>query len=230
MGKIYKSLPLHRQVYNHIKEMILSGELKCGDKIQEVKLSELLKVSRSPVREALRMLQNDELIVFREPGLIVNPLTYEDTIEVYECRILLEPFAAKLASRRITLAELDSLEDCISNITSLKESNKIGNYPLIIKNNSKFHQIISEASKHKRIIYHIKKNNALSELARANEFYLFNRGLEYMNEHIEIFNALKLRDSNRVEAVVKSHIENDLNFYNSRYELVLKNGNQNPID
>lgn len=225
MEKITRSLPLHTQVYYQIKNMILNGELKSGDRVQEVKLSKVLNVSRSPVREALRMLQNDELIVSNNNGLIVNPLTYEDTIEVYECRILLEPYAAKLASQKITIEELNDLEACISNI--IKESNRIDNYPLIIKNNSKFHQIISQASRHKRIIHHIKKNNALSELARTNEFYLFNRGLEYMDEHIEIFNGLKLGDAARVEKAVKSHIENDLNFYNSQYNLLLEDEKQN---
>ncbi|MGD9570018.1 MAG: GntR family transcriptional regulator [Sedimentibacter sp.] len=216
-----KSLPFHLQVYDNIKERIIAGQLKCGDKIQEVRLSKELNVSRSPVREAIRMLENDGLIVKRENILIVNPMTYEDTIEVYECRILLESYAAGIAAIKICDSNIAKLEICINNMIEFN-NNSEDNYLKIVNNNSKFHRIISEASEHKLIIEYIKKISALSMLSRANEFYVFKRGLEYIDEHINIFNSIKARDSIRTENCVKEHINNDLKFYKMKYEEVNK--------
>ncbi len=127
-------------------------------------------------------------------------------------------YAARLAAGKISDLNIVELENCIMNMIKLHESNSKENYPKIVKNNSKFHQIISEASEHKRINFYIKKNNALSMLSRANEFYLFNRGSDYMDEHIAIFNAIKSRDSVSAEECVKVHIKNDLRFYKLKFE------------
>jgi DNA-binding GntR family transcriptional regulator len=211
-----KSIPYHLQVYNNIKERILTGEIKGGERIQEVKLSNELQVSRSPVREAIRMLENDRLIINKDNLLIVNPMTYEDSIEVYECRMLLESFAAGIAATKISDSNIAKLELCINNMVEFNNSTE-ENYPKIVNNNSKFHRIIYEASEHKLIINYIKKISALSTLSRANEFYLYKRSPDYIDEHIEIFNAIKARDPVRSENCVREHIKNDLKFYKTKY-------------
>ncbi|MFA6809352.1 MAG: GntR family transcriptional regulator, partial [Eubacteriales bacterium] len=81
MSSIIKNTLYHLQVYEITKEKILSGELKSGERIYENKISQELGVSRSPVREALRMLEQDEFLVLTPSGLIVNPMEFEDMEE-----------------------------------------------------------------------------------------------------------------------------------------------------
>ena len=218
MRIIDKSLPLHIQVYDHIKEEIITGVLPSGEKIQEVKLSHKLEISRSPVREAIRMLENDRLIIKNNSGLIVNPMLYDDAIEVYECRIILESFAAGLAAKNIKEYNLKELERCIDKMVILHESNNKKNYLSLVQTNSEFHQVISKSSEHKLLNFYIEKNHALSMLSRAKEFYLFSRGPEYINEHINIYKAIKARDSVSAEKFTREHIKNDLNFYKTNYK------------
>ncbi|MGI6451823.1 MAG: GntR family transcriptional regulator [Desulfitobacteriia bacterium] len=114
MSYIQKSVPFHLQVYEIIREKILSGELKGGERIYENKISQELGVSRSPVREALRMLEQDEFLVFNSPsGLIVNPMNFQDMEEIYQCRMAVEPFAAKLALESIHEEDISALKQCV---------------------------------------------------------------------------------------------------------------------
>lgn len=222
MKIIAKSQPLHTQVYEYIKEKIISGEIPCGEKVQEVKLSTEINISRSPVREALRTLENDGLIVQSENGLIVNPMTYDDTVEVYECRILFESFAARLAATNISNIQLEELAACVHRMHELHDKDYEGSYLNIISNNTRFHQIIAEASNHRLITGYINKNNALSMLARANEFNLFHRDSSYITEHISIYNAINNHNPSQAEKAVKNHISNDLRFFKEKYSIQMK--------
>ena len=87
---LVKSKPYHIQTYELLKDMILSGEIVCGEKVNEMKISQQLQISRSPIREALRILEQDALIVSTPSGLFVNPMSSDTIRNVYECRIGLE--------------------------------------------------------------------------------------------------------------------------------------------
>ena len=210
---VAKGQPLHLQVYEYLKDRILQGKIPCGSKILESKISEELQVSRSPVREAIRMLCNDELLVANGNGIVVNPMSFEDTVEVYECRIVMESFAARLAAARIDKKALDQLETYIGNVASLHKEHSPENYTKIIDLNSQFHNLIVLSSGHKRLRKLIENNSALAALSRANEFFIFDRNDDYVEEHKSIWEALTRHDGLLAEEQMRIHIQHDLDFF-----------------
>ena len=98
--KNYK--PLGEVVFDHLREAILSGELKPGERLMEITLAEQLGVSRTPVREAIRKLQKEKFVeMVPRKGAYVANLTAKDIIDVLEIRIILEGFASELAADKI---------------------------------------------------------------------------------------------------------------------------------
>ena len=170
---IVKSVPLHIQAYNWFREQIIYGKVAGGEKVVESKLSAELNISRSPVREALRMLCADELLVTSDNGLIVNPMDYQSSLDVYEGRIALEPYAARLAAKRLSEEELAELKGCVDFAKAWRKEKGEEGYHEIIAQNSKFHAIISHACGNHYLQGYLDKNLGLMSLVRNNEFYKF---------------------------------------------------------
>lgn len=210
MGGVIKNVAYHLQIYEILKEKILSGELRCKEKINEFALAQEMGVSRSPVREALRMLEQDDLIVPGNNGLIVNPMEYEDVLEIYDCRIVLEPYAAGLGCENVTEDILKQLKEMVSQSLKFHEQGKIRE---VILCNTRFHDLIISLCSNKHLKRITERTRSLSMLARNQEFSVLNRPKEYLAEHEEIIEALRALDRDRVEESVKKHIIGDKAFY-----------------
>ena len=210
MGKVVKSVSYHLQIYEILKEKILSGELKCGERVNELGLAQEMGVSRSPVREALRMLEQDEFVVNGDSGLIINPMEYEDVMEVYDCRIALESFAAKLGCQRATEEVLEQLEQLVAQSLQYHDDRKMQE---VIRCNTKFHDIIIELCPNKHLKNMIERNKALSLLARNREFSQMNRPKDYLEGHLDIIKAIRTGDGGKVEEIMREHISGDKDFY-----------------
>src|SRR6056297_804513 len=103
MNSINGYKPLGNIVYESLKESILNGSLKPGEKLMESRIAEDLGVSRTPVREAIRKLEKEKYVkMIPRKGAYVEDLTMEDILEVLEIRIVLEGLASKLAARNIS--------------------------------------------------------------------------------------------------------------------------------
>jgi DNA-binding GntR family transcriptional regulator len=102
---------LSRAVGDWLAQRIISGEEPPGARLGEVKLAELAGVSRSPVREALRLLAAEGLVeLVPRAGAVVAELSREDVRNLYACRMLLEPFAAGLATQELKAADVSALD------------------------------------------------------------------------------------------------------------------------
>jgi DNA-binding GntR family transcriptional regulator len=214
---IVKSFPLHLQVYENLRARIIHAEIPSGTRILESKLSKELGVSRSPVREAIRMLCSDDLLVEGSRGLEVNPMSYETTVEAYECRIVMEAFAARFAAERVDENTLHELSACVDGVVKLRKDHNPENYARIIDFNSRFHDLIVSASKHRRMQQYIEKNAVFVTLARINEYYLYHRESDYVDEHVAILKALERHDGNSAEKFMRQHAQHDLDFYRASY-------------
>jgi DNA-binding GntR family transcriptional regulator len=211
MSNIQKSVPFHLQVYEIIKEKILSGELKGGERIYENKISQELGVSRSPVREALRMLEQDEFLVYNPPsGLIVNPMNFEYMEEIYQCRMAVEPFAARLALESIREEDISTLEQCVK---EAKEYHNKKQFSKVIEVNTRFHDLIVEKCRNSRLKAFIQKTRTLAILSRVSEFHCYQREDGYLAEHEAILEAINMKDENELEKRLRNHIMNDYVFY-----------------
>jgi DNA-binding GntR family transcriptional regulator len=206
--QVKKTELLHNQVYQIINNMIMEGHLHPGERLVEIKLAEKLGTSRGPVREAIRMLVQDGLLVQNEGVLnIFNPKSKE-IIEVFECRQALESLAAKLAANHISDDQLSQLELIIQ---QSKTALKSGNVEEIGKLDQQFHDIIAISSENQQLIQ-------LYEVLRTKIIYIrtciirnfYKNFLYFVDEHQNIFEALKARNSLKSEDEMRSHIQKNL--------------------
>ena len=107
-------LPLRDVVFNTLRQAILRGELKPGERLMEIALSQRLGVSRTPVREAIRMLEQEGLVIMiPRKGAQVAEISEKDLKDVLEVRLGLEELAVRIACQRITEEELEELERAV---------------------------------------------------------------------------------------------------------------------
>ncbi|HHY28474.1 MAG TPA: GntR family transcriptional regulator [Desulfitobacterium dehalogenans] len=217
MSAITKSLPFHLQIYEILKNQILNGEISRGERLYENKISQELGVSRSPVREALRMLEQDELVVVTPTGLVVNPMEFSDMEEIYQCRMAVEPFAAKIAADKLTAEDLDSLRNLVTQARAYHNKKA---YEKVVESNTQFHDMIIQSSGNRRLIGIIEKISSLIILSRKTEFDCYQRDWDYLDEHEEVLKALTERNGAEAERLLRIHIMNE--FYSLAYEKVLK--------
>jgi len=195
---------LDQRVYSAIEEKILSGEYKVGEQITENRLSSELGVSRTPVREALMMLELNGLIdLIPNKGATVRGISVDDLIDIYKIRIRLEGLAASLAAERIDADGIRQLEETVE----LSEFYISKNDCEKIKElDSTFHSCVYRQSGSRML------EKVLSELHRSIGLYR-KRSLENpgrieksVREHREILEAIKSKDAQKADELTALHV------------------------
>lgn len=111
---LQKPSPYYQQIQESIKAAIFNGIYKPGDRLYEAQIAKQFGISRSPVREAIRVLINEGLLIIDDKSQItVYKPSLEDVLEIYECRIALETAAVALTAERATEDQLHELEKCL---------------------------------------------------------------------------------------------------------------------
>ncbi|MHB1654435.1 MAG: GntR family transcriptional regulator [Desulfitobacteriaceae bacterium] len=210
-----KNMPFHLQVYQILREAILTGKMKPGDRLLESRLAQQLGVSRSPIREAIRMLEQDGLVITSEVGIMVNPMEIEVMEEIYQCRIATEPYAGFLAAKKMSM---EAVKELNSLVDQADEAYNQGNYELVVELTTAFHDLITKSSGNRALNEIVDRIRSLNILARSEELKIFLRPQDYLNEHREIANALQEGDPARVESLLRKHIENDWKYRLSQYK------------
>ena len=143
-------LPLRDVVFNTLRRAILKGDLKPGERLMEIALAEKLGVSRTPIREAIRKLELEGLVVMApRKGAKVASITERDLNDVLEVRKGMEELAIRLACERITPEELDELDKVEHKFLSLTEN---GDLTQLAEMDVAFHDIIYNATNNKRLV------------------------------------------------------------------------------
>ena len=202
---------MSEQVYDLLREKILNQEIKPGQVLLEVGVSELLGVSRTPVREAFRLLQHDAL-VSRNPrgGVKVTELTMEELIEVSSLRLVFESYSIELACERISAGEIDKLEDLVKETDQIFANTGVDEEPDLIRLaelNTRFHDILYEAAgSHyiKRILEIIRL-----PIMRYRPFSLetTKQRQRSWEEHRKMIDLLRARDKNGLKKLIKKHVK-----------------------
>lgn len=201
---------MSEQVYDLLREKILKQEIKPGEILLEVDVSKALQISRTPVREALSLLQHDGLVT-RNPrgGLKVTELTLEELLEVSEIRTVFEVYSIERTCDKITNREIDELEEIIADIDAVLDSTRPDKELDLIKLgelNTNFHDILYEAagSDYLRRILEIVRLPIL----RYRPFSLETKKQRERswNEHKLIVQLLKDRDKKGLKTLIKKHV------------------------
>ena len=199
-------LPLRDVVFNTLRQAILKGELKPGERLMEIALAERLGVSRTPIREAMRKLELEGLVVMiPRRGAQVANITEKDLNDVLEVRIALENMALEKACKRMTEEELDKLWQAAR---EFEHTMAEGNLVRLAEADVAFHEIIYQASDNCRLIQVL--NNLREQIYRYRVEYLKEEETRnvLVKEHEELYNAVKARDVERAQEISFEHIEN----------------------
>lgn len=203
-----RSQSLHEQTYQVLRASILAGELAPGERLVETQLAEQLQVSRTPLREAMRQLQREELVT-ADPGggLRVTAISREDTVQLYDCRIALESLAVVEACTGASASQLKKLEQCVKQAETLaKRQVSEGDSGKLLELDYQFHHIIAEISGNKWLLSLLEQVFDKMALLRS-QTTRHNPGvLEIRTEHRKIYDAIAKRDSEGAKDAIAHHL------------------------
>jgi DNA-binding GntR family transcriptional regulator len=208
--KLENYKPLREIVFEYLRESILKGKLEPAQRLMEVQLAEQLGVSRTPVREAIRKLELEGLVVMLpRKGAYVADVSLKDIIEVLEIRGALEGLAASVAAERMTDEDLERLE-LIS--YQFKKSLENGDIDMMVKKDIELHDLIFNSTNNQKLI---QINNSLREqVYRFRVTYIsdYDTSKNLVKEHEDIIEAIYNRNSKEAMQRSTTHIENAQNF------------------
>jgi DNA-binding GntR family transcriptional regulator len=204
--KIDEFLPLRDSVFNELRSEILTGELEPGERLMEIHLADRLGVSRTPIREAIRMLELEGLVtMIPRRGAHVAQITEKSMNDVLEVREALDALCVELACERITAEELKKLEEAAQHFEASVRSN---DNHAIAQADVDFHNVIIRATRNDRLI---SVEETLSQAIYRYRYEYIKDTDGHANlvlEHREILESLKNRDGARASEAARTHIEN----------------------
>ncbi|MCX7841960.1 MAG: GntR family transcriptional regulator [Clostridia bacterium] len=198
--------PLREVIFASLREAIIVGELKPGERLMEVQLAEKMGVSRTPVREAIRMLELEGLVnMLPRKGAHVAQLSVKDIMDVLEVRACLDGLATSLAAQRITEDEIKTLKHVQGQFANnIEKENLQGS----IKKDVEFHEVIYRASRNDKLIQII--SNLREQVHRFRVIYLkdYHSPKDIVNEHLSIIEAVTAKDPQLAQNAAERHIKN----------------------
>lgn len=198
------SFSLTDEIADVVRERILKGEYEIGEKIKENQIATELKVSRTPIREAFKLLENEGLIDYvPNRGCFAKGFTKQDVDDIYAVREALEELAVRWAVARITPEEMSALEeqvDLMEFYTKKKDKKKV------LELNASFHDVIYAAARSRFLAQVLRSYKEYIEKTRKSIFYeqAYLEGI--LSEHRVILNAVRERDEQKAVDAIAAHL------------------------
>lgn len=199
-------LPLRDVVFNTLREAILRGDLEPGERLMEIALANRLGVSRTPIREAIRKLELEGLVVMiPRRGAQVASITEKDLKDVLEVRTSLEVLATELACERMDEAQFENLKKALKAFERALGGKDVTE---IAGRDVDFHDVIFASTQNARLVQIL--NNLREQMYRYRLEYLkdFSSHAKLLQEHQQLVDAIEHKDAERAVAIIKEHIYN----------------------
>ena len=199
-------LPLRDVVFNTLRQAILTGDLKPGERLMEIHLANKLGVSRTPIREAIRKLELEGLVtMIPRRGAEVAQITEKSMNDVLEVRRSMDALCVELACERISVQELEALDkacDDFAEAVKTKDIRKIAQADVAL------HDIIVQATGNRRLVQLI--NNLSEQMYRYRFEYLKDttRHQSLIAEHRMICEGIRKKNKEEATSAAKLHIDN----------------------
>ncbi len=197
--------PLREAVCESLRNAIKSGVLAPGERLMEVQLADELGISRTPIREAIRKLEQEGyVIMLPRRGTYVSSVSVHDVQEIFEIRSALESLSIGLAARRIESDELDQLQQLLA---LTEKYIKLGDIDNIVKTDIEFHGLLYSVSRNERLGIII--NNLKEQLARFRKQSMSYPGRlkDTLDEHREMVEAIANGDVEAARDAAERHME-----------------------
>ena len=201
-------LPLRDVVFNTIRRAILRGELKPGERLMEIQLANKLGVSRTPIREAIRKLELEGLVLMvPRKGAEVAEITEKNLRDVLEVRCALEELAVQLACDRIDPERMQQLLDAAAHFRDILGTADITE---LGEADEAFHDVIFQATDNRRLIQLL--NNLREQMYRYRIEYLKKKECypQLLEEHAAIIQAIREHDKAKATEITVQHINNQV--------------------
>ena len=197
---------LHESTFQKLRSLLVEGKIAPGSKLNERELAESLNVSRTPIREAIRRLAADGLVeLIANRGAIAVELSLEDVIHTFDVIADLEGFSGELAANNISAATLSELEALQYEMLASYARRDLSSY---YKLNLRIHHLINQAANNPVLSRLFSQVNARIEALRFRSNQDGVKWEKAVEEHQEMLEALKARDSKRMRKIMMQHVMN----------------------
>lgn len=198
--------PLHIQIADRLREMIMTGALREGDKINENELCASMGVSKTPLREALRVLNVEGLIsLIPNRGSYVTRPTIEEIVEMFDVMSLLEGYCARAACVRMSERDFMRIERLHARLEKHFDHRDQDAY---IRVNNQYHSLVQELAGNRtlnQIVSGLRKKILLYRFKSLNLPQRFESSIQ---EHRQLLEAFRQRDGRMAEALMQTHLKN----------------------
>jgi DNA-binding GntR family transcriptional regulator len=198
--------PLHQRIYETLRTEIISGRRKPGELLGEAELARSWEVSRSPIREALRQLEQHNLVRWApRRGATVARLTVPGLRDIYELREALESLSARLAAERGSAADLAKMRDLAASVEQAQDE---GDYMRAIMLDDEFHRLLASSTRNRMLesqSAHVLDRVIMARMMVREEP---GRTKEIVNEHQALLDALGRHDAQESAELAARHVRN----------------------
>jgi len=192
--------------FEKIKEAIIKGHFKPGEKLVEQTLAQEMGVSRTPVREAIRRLEAEGFVIsIPRKGVVVSRADKEEIVQLYSIRAELEGLAARWAIENADEDDIQKLDEAISR---MEETVASGDLDGVVQSNALFHDAIAQASKSRILCTLLKTLQDNIQRFRFQSLHLPGRPEAALAEHKEIIAAIKEKKAEEADRLLKEHLQN----------------------
>lgn len=204
----HRGISIADQVFEQLERDILSGKYPRGELLSELRLSTEMGVSRTPVREAIRRLEQEKIVEECGRGVMVLGISREDMLDMYDIRIRLDGLAASLAARNMSDDELREMKEVVElqGFYAAREEDKYSTklYDL----DSRFHELLYNGSGSRMIAEVLSSVHRKMAKYRMSSLSRQRRAAMSIEEHKEIYEAIASRDADKAERVAQRHAMN----------------------
>lgn len=196
----------HEYVRSVVRSAILTGALPAGTKLPEAAVIDILNISRTPVREAFRLLEGEGLIAYSPSrGVVVRGLDHQDLNDICEMLETLEPLAARLAAERADPTHIADLKSALELMQFHAEREQWAN---VTTEGIRFHHIVYEASGNARLKATLTDLREYVRVAREQALASPGRGPKSVDEHAQLYAAIEQHDPDKADNIARIHIHN----------------------
>lgn len=205
MAPLARRQSLQAQAYQALRSAILSGEIPSGTRLVETQLAKQLQVSRTPIREAIRQLQQENLITIDTAGTLrVATLSMQDAEQLYTCRIALEQLAVAGACKNATDTDIAALHELV--IAAEQAQRSQSSNTELLNLDYQFHRSIARSSGNQWLTSLLDQVFDQMALLRIQTLQRNPQVLEIRQEHRDIYNAVSSRNTGQAVNTIVSHL------------------------
>ena len=204
----HRTISIADQIFEQLERDILTGKYQRGEVLSELRLSAELGVSRTPIREAVRRLEQENILKETGRGMVVIGISREDMLDMYEIRLRIEGLAARRAAANISDEQLKQMEQTLDLQSFYIDKQEGDSAEQIRDMDSRFHELLYEGSGSRAFHETLSALHRKIMKYRSASVSKHSRALLSLEEHRAIYDALAAHDSEAAEKAALNHVVN----------------------